>query len=121
MDNNVLEKFMIEFLIPKVGRKPFLNLKDVRNRKKVAGAITESFSELNIELPDKELDELLNNMIHFQNLEVLKNKPSLEEIEKAKEESKEEESEEETEDDEETPEAELNENKELEEDTDGSK
>lgn len=75
MDNKTkfIEKFLNDFLIPKVGYKIFNALDEVTNREKVTGAIIESFDELNIDITEYEIDQMINNLINYNIIQKIDN------------------------------------------------
>jgi hypothetical protein len=60
-----LQKFIEEFLVPKIGWKPFQNIKDIRNRRKISNAIIESFEndKLKINLSEEISNELKEKLL----------------------------------------------------------
>ena len=68
--DDYIQMFIEKFLIPKIGIKPFNNLNDIRNRKKVFKTINEVFEKkLKLTLTEEEVKELEDDMLKKYKME----------------------------------------------------
>lgn len=92
-NEETLMKFLKEFIIDKVGYKPFKNFKDVRNRRKVAEAVGDVLiNELEIDVAESEINQMMENIENYPNLEeIRKDQQELKQMENKLDENDEEE------------------------------